>query len=153
MECCVCYEEFTEEPLPCGHQVHRDCVQKSADALQDIRATDGYPPIHECPCPVCRQPVEGMVPKDPPENLEDIEIVLQHDDLMTAVDRWNDNPDKPLDQHILDILCEKYPNEQPMILYASASMYTLFIHSGMINLQSLRDNRFSQILNRVWKIF
>ena len=40
-ECCVCYEEITEEPLSCGHRIHRSCIHKS------LKTT----------CPMCRSEV------------------------------------------------------------------------------------------------
>ena len=149
-ECCVCYEEFTanQEPLPCGHWVHVECVQKSADALQDIRVADGYPPIKECLCPVCRQPVEGMVPKEPAQP-EDIHVVLVLEEINTAFVRSQESGES-LDKHIFDILQEKYPEHPQEILRASADLYYSMVQSGIIPL-SQRDDRFSQIINRAWR--
>ncbi len=70
-ECVVCLENFEEQELslPCGHWIHRTCVQKSADAMQELRAQEGYPPIEECICPICRAPVPDLKPQAPPPPL------------------------------------------------------------------------------------
>ena len=64
MSCIICLED-NEKILPCGHNVHIECVKKAVDALQDIRSQDGYAPIKEATCPVCKKVVPDVKPKTP----------------------------------------------------------------------------------------
>ena len=73
MSCIICFED-NEKILPCGHNVHIECVKKAVDALQDIRSQDGYPPIKEATCPVCKTVIPDVKPKTPepvPDYIDD----------------------------------------------------------------------------------
>ena len=137
-ECIVCFETLFKR-LSCNHPVHLSCVQQSADAMQDIRRSLGYPPITECACPVCRKPVNGLVPRQPKR------IALTGAEFGLAVSNWrrandeiksrSESPDggflrgrsfladPPLDWHIWILLCEKYPQENPDDLRYEAELY------------------------------
>ena len=124
-ECIVCYEPFgeNEKLLSCNHIVHLDCIQKSADAMQDIRIIDGYPPIKECVCPVCKKPVKGIKPKDPEINNNEELLTLLYftnEELNEAVNNWyNDfslNDSIPLSLYFWEILCQIYPENDNIFL-------------------------------------
>nr|QBK87395.1 MAG: putative RING finger E3 ubiquitin ligase [Marseillevirus LCMAC201] len=124
-ECIVCLDKLEEKdgPLPCGHIVHRSCVQKAADAMQDLRAEDGYPPIKECLCPVCRTVVEGLKPKEVPSAEAPllIEITLNGNELNTAIRNWIVSGGiVSLSWYIWRALREKYPsyNSDELIFFA-----------------------------------
>lgn len=155
-DCVVCYDPIlpTEEPLPCNHSVHRECIQKSADALQELRAQDGYSPLEQCTCPVCRTPVPGMVPKPPPEtpNLGYQQFLLDQEDLERALREYHESNSEtpPFGWYIWTILSEKYPDQSPDILIAVAEMYeTLYLMSARHSLL-IPDTRFETALNKVW---
>ncbi len=118
-ECVVCYEPFEElqRPLDCGHWIHKTCIQKSGDAMQDTRAQDGYPPIYVCICPVCRAPVPGVIPKDPPPVPPlptQILVSLDYEEMSLPFGEWLES-DRivPLEWYIWIELCMKYPEYHP----------------------------------------
>ncbi len=156
-DCAVCYESFNDEPaLPCGHWVHRDCVQKSADALQEIRANEGYPPIEVCSCPVCRTSVQGMKPKEAPPvpsfNVN-VDVTLNYLEMNIAFQDWiQSDRTAPLSWYIWVILSEKYPDETSESMLTVANAFEHMIRMGHINPRPLQlDQRFAQVLNRRWR--
>ena len=160
-ECIVCCEPFSngESSLPCGHWVHSNCVQKSADALQELRAEEGYPPIDECTCPICRTAVPDMKPKEappvPPLNTGTMEfdVLLTQNEMLTVYHAWEQSTQQaPLRWYIWVALSEKYPDENQDNLITAATAFEQFIRSGSIRLQSSQpDQRFVQVLNRAWR--
>jgi hypothetical protein len=147
-ECIVCCEKFNinDKPLPCGHWIHIDCVQKSADALQEIRHQDGYPPIYECLCPICRKPVPDLKPKiiDISDNLimdissnniSNIDLYLTRQEIYNIFDNWlRSTVFTPLSFFIWVKLNEKYPDYEDQDLLILAS--TMFENLLLPNFQS-----------------
>jgi hypothetical protein len=154
-DCAVCYEPCNEFALPCGHWVHRICVQKGADALQEIRATEGYPPIEVCSCPVCRTSVPGMKPTEAPPvpsfNVN-VDVTLDYSEMNVAFQDWvQSDRTAPLSWYIWTILSEKYPNEDSESIITIADAFEQMIGMGLINPRSLQlDQRFAQVLSRWW---
>jgi len=136
IECIVCYEIFNEAVLPCGHSIHRECVQKSADALQEVRAKDGYPPIEDCTCPICRAVVPDMKPKDAPPVQSPIihNIMLEELDIQVAYHNWEiSDRHAPFSWYIWVLLCEQYPDINPNHLINAAFGFEIMINMGVIN--------------------
>lgn len=56
MECPICTEILSPvDILVCGHCVHKECIKKSADAMQSVLVSEGYPPRTCGRCPLCRR--------------------------------------------------------------------------------------------------
>jgi len=131
-ECIICYEQFlpNETCLDCNHWIHVSCVQKSADALQDIRALDGYPPIYDCKCPVCKVPVKGLIPKNPPSvpviNDNVSELFISHEQINSSMANWiidninNIDNNIPLRMYLWNVISDNHPNyDNEMLIYMS----------------------------------
>ncbi len=156
-ECVVCMDNFEEGelPLPCGHWVHRRCVQRGADAMQDLRSEEGYPPIEECICPVCRTPVSDLKPKEiihsaPPLQ---INIILTTDEIYTAFLNWQQSDRvAPLSWYIWVTLCEKYPSYDYDGLVTIAYVFADLINSeDIVPRPPSPDHRFQRVLTQVWR--
>lgn len=134
-ECLVCYEIFqNEKELPCGHSIHIECVQKSADALQDIRTQDGFPPIDTCCCPICRRPVPGLKPKQAQPVKPLAAIHLDCHELNHSYTAW-ETSDRiaPLSWYLWIAFSEKYPEFNPEELIDIAGVMEDMIILGVIN--------------------
>ena len=116
-----------------------------------MRAQDGYPPIEDCSCPVCRTPVPDMKPIEPP-SVPPVGINISSEEVNTAVQVWeNSDRSVPLSVYIWISLCEKYPDYNTDILIVTALMIDMMIRMGVINPRPNEiDNRFAAALNR-WR--
>jgi len=154
-ECAVCYEPFAngDTALPCSHWIHRECVQKSADALQEIRASEGYPPIQDCTCPVCRAVVPDMKPKEaPPVPSLESGIILTSTEMTAVFQEWRDDGSTyPLRLYIWNKLVEKYPEHHVQELVSIAGAFEEIIRMVMIYQTPQLDSRFAEVLNRAWR--
>lgn len=152
-ECIVCCE-LVDETLPCGHWVHKDCVQKAADALQEIRAAEGYPPIVECYCPLCKQPVPDMKPVQlDSTTINGLDVVLEDAELFSAFREWErKGGDIPISWYLWLKLLEKYPDYgNPQRLVAVADLYQYLIKYGIIDPRPpTQDYRFQDALEQDW---
>ena len=154
-DCGVCYEPCKDEgALPCGHWVHRECVQKGADAMQEIRAADGYPPIDECYCPICKASVPGMKPIEaPPVPSLLTAATLTTGELREAFQAWEESDRAaPISWYIWVLLSEKYPqynDDQELVILST--MFEHLIRIGFIDPRPPQlDQRFAEVLNREW---
>ena len=154
-KCAVCYTKFKsgESALNCGHWVHRECVQKAADAMQELRNEEGYPPLEECVCPVCRSPVPDMKPAPRVEPIL-VDVVLDNEEMRNAYQMWETSSrTAPLNWYIWMELCNKYPDyENQEGLITAAHTFEQLIRTGVIDPRPpVRDQRFAEILDRPWR--
>ena len=64
--CLFCYEKIEkEDKISCGHNIHKKCLQKSCNSIQDINSENGYPPLKTCNCPICNKIISEIKPKKP----------------------------------------------------------------------------------------
>lgn len=151
--CLVCTNEFGPDDiaLDCGHWIHRDCIQKHADAMQDLRQQEGYPPLTEASCPVCRATVSDIVPKKP-EQVEEIiaNFRLHQDDLTRCAEEWaKESSSISMSFFIWIKLCTDYPDISPESLLVAAHFYSDLIYTGSIVVK-IPDTRFSRALQLNW---
>jgi len=149
-ECIVCLDSVNKA-LPCGHWIHSECIQKHADAMQELRSIEGYPPLKEAVCSVCRAPVPGIIPKDPPITAEIniSEHILQ--EVYTYYMANNYNNDLTLAFLIWVELCVLYPNyHAPDLLIIAAQSFAELIFNGSIPIIVPLDTRFAERLQREW---
>lgn len=160
-DCIVCTEALGPDTitLPCGHIFHTVCVQRSSDALQDTRTTEGYPPLECCICPLCRAPVPNMPvarPSEPTHPEMEFEYCMTPTDLQVVVDRfvakdtlqYHSDYTGMIEAYIYDEVLQKYQDIDMESLLVVVAIYGTTIRMGQ--LVQVPDVRFQRILETVW---
>ena len=122
MDCPICTEESPElDILMCGHRVHKECVKKSADAMQDKLVKEGYPARTCARCPLCRANLPD-IPVKLPVWLGSIEITKDTMqaliDILKKFDGWVSEENIPTE--ILDQLPNASREDQLNIVNCAA---------------------------------
>ncbi len=134
-DCIVCLDEipYEQSALPCGHWIHGECIQKHADAMQELRVQEGFPPLSEGMCAICRAPVPDVIPKQvelgPAGST--VSVQLSNTDVHTAMLSWMVFGG-PFSMHIWVKLREQYPEEQPLGLLLVAGFLTDILVMGQL---------------------
>lgn len=77
--CCVCYEDISEEPLPCTHNIHIMCIIKTGKSV----------------CPLCRGDV--VIPKENEEEFNNAtkDFIMYINDGIVDVEQDLSNSQRP----------------------------------------------------------
>jgi len=152
--CIVCLDGYArnEGPLPCGHWIHRECIKKHADSMQDLRAKEGYPPLKVGTCSVCRSPVPEVIPKPAPSVQPYSYIHIDADRMQAIYNEWCQlNNGVTLAFLFWIELCNKFPNyHTPSILVGAAQAFADLVFDGSIELERSLDTSFRQRLQQAW---
>ena len=122
--CIVCLENMVnvKRPLPCGHWIHKKCIQQTVDSLQQINFNMGLPPLQHAQCPLCKLPIKFIVPTPnctlPPHQI----YIIPAAALQTAYTNWRNNDQAALSFYIWVELCTLYPQTNPELLIQICNM-------------------------------
>lgn len=66
-ECPICMESLFQvvKPLQCGHWVHKSCIKKFVHSQQELKFSEGYSPMVNAECPVCRAKLTDIKTENP----------------------------------------------------------------------------------------
>ncbi len=126
-DCPVCIEPLTlEDVLSCMHQVHKACVKKAVDQLQDSLVDEGYPAFKYGRCPLCRAVQKDILAK-PSSWYGTIEICSGS--MKSLLDTIRDYEGWVSMEHIPNEILEQMPDaaEEEQILFANIAASILWL--------------------------
>ncbi len=125
--CPICTELLTnQDALSCTHKVHKSCVQKTVDFMQDDLVKKGYPPQKYGKCPLCRAVQKDILAKQPSWYGT---ITIHTESIRSLLDTTQDYGGWISKEHIPEELLQQMPNavEEEQLLFANTAASVLWL--------------------------